>query len=94
MTLARDDNTKTKKSHLRTKAFANEIGKLTIDLLITPQVATKTNIDKDFLGLLEATPVPMVLSRPDGSFEFVNNALCKMLGYSSLSYLRRFTVRI
>ena len=40
------------------------------------------DIDAQLLNIFDATPVPMVLSRPDGSFEYVNPALTAMLGYS------------
>jgi len=43
--------------------------------------ARNTDIDEQFLNVFDATPVPMVLSRPDGSFEYVNPALLNMLGY-------------
>lgn len=38
-------------------------------------------IDDSLLQLFGATPVPMVLSRVDGSFEYVNTALLDLLGY-------------
>lgn len=44
--------------------------------------ARYTDIDAQLLKIFDATPVPMVLSRPDGSFEYANPALRKMLGYS------------
>lgn len=44
--------------------------------------AINTDIDAQLLKIYDATPVPMVLSRPDGSFEYANPALRDMLGYS------------
>lgn len=44
--------------------------------------APDTDIDEQLLRVFDATPVPMVLSRPDGSFEYVNPALLDLLGYS------------
>ena len=39
------------------------------------------NISEPVKRLFDATPVPMVVSRPDGSFEYANPALMAMLGY-------------
>ena len=39
------------------------------------------NISDPVKRLFDATPVPMVVSRPDGSFEYANPALMAMLGY-------------
>ena len=44
--------------------------------------APDTDIDEQLLRVFDATPVPMVLSRPDGSFEYVNTALLELFGYS------------
>ena len=44
--------------------------------------ASNTDIDEQLLTIYDATPVPMVLSRTDGSFEYANPALRLMLGYS------------
>ncbi|BBB27598.1 sensor domain-containing protein [Amphritea japonica] len=41
------------------------------------------DIDEQLLNIFDATPVPMVLSRSDGSFEYVNPALAAMLGYGN-----------
>lgn len=39
-------------------------------------------LDTHLQPIFDATPVPMVLSRPDGSFEYVNPAFLDMLGYT------------
>lgn len=44
--------------------------------------ATDMEIDEQLLRVFDATPVPMVLSRPDGRFEYVNPALLELLGYN------------
>ncbi|MCV6613197.1 MAG: PAS domain-containing protein [Amphritea sp.] len=44
--------------------------------------APDTDIDEQLLRVFDATPVPMVLSRPDGSFEYVNTALLELFDYS------------
>lgn len=43
--------------------------------------ANKAIFDKNLLAVFDSTPVAMVLSRPDGSFEYVNPAFLAMLGY-------------
>ncbi|WP_440875017.1 diguanylate cyclase domain-containing protein [Thalassotalea sp. PLHSN55] len=40
-----------------------------------------SQLEDSIYRLFEVTPVPMILSYPDGKFEYVNPALCKMLGY-------------
>ena len=47
--------------------------------------AQKINSDMDdkMKRIFDATPVPMVLSRPDGSFEYVNKAMLDLLGYKA-----------
>jgi len=41
-----------------------------------------SDMDDKMKRIFDATPVPMVLSRPDGSFEYVNKAMLNLLGYS------------
>lgn len=41
-----------------------------------------SDMDENVKRIFDATPVPMVLSRPDGSFEYVNKAMLDLLGYS------------
>lgn len=41
-----------------------------------------SDMDDKMKRIFDATPVPMVLSRPDGSFEYVNKAMLALLGYT------------
>lgn len=41
----------------------------------------RLEIDNSLLKLYDATPLPMILSRIDGTFEYVNPALLNLLGY-------------
>ena len=50
--------------------------------LNTEMKAEAPFFDTDLQPVFDATPVPMALSRPDGSFEYVNPALMNMLGYT------------
>lgn len=47
---------------------------------------TTPEIDPAVKQVFDATPVAMILSRPDGSFEYVNPALKQMLGYGDDIY--------
>ena len=47
------------------------------------QPASNTDIQAQLLQVFDATPVPMILSRPDGSFEYANPAVLKLFGYSA-----------
>lgn len=38
--------------------------------------------DKELYRILNSAPVGMIVSRVDGSFEYVNQSLCEMLGYT------------
>lgn len=38
-------------------------------------------LEESIYRLFEISPIPVVLSHPDGKFEYVNPALCQMLGY-------------
>lgn len=51
-----------------------------------PVVDTRTDINAAVKQVFDATPVAMILSRPDGSFEYVNPALKQMLGYDNDIY--------
>lgn len=52
--------------------------------MISPlPVELPVDMDESVRKLFDATPVAMILSRPDGSFEYVNPAMCKLLGYTS-----------
>ena len=52
----------------------------------TPVTGQFSNLhSEDLQRLLEAIPLAMVLSRPDGSFEYVNPACKQMLGYPEQS---------
>lgn len=42
-----------------------------------------SDMDENMKRIFDATPVPMVLSRPDGSFEYVNKAMLTLLGYTN-----------
>jgi diguanylate cyclase (GGDEF)-like protein/PAS domain S-box-containing protein len=44
--------------------------------------AEKPIFDQKLQAIFDATPVAMTLSRPDGSFEYVNPAFMAMLGYT------------
>lgn len=46
---------------------------------------SSSQIEKSIYRLFEVTPVPMVLSFPDGKLEYVNPALKAMLGYEGES---------
>jgi PAS domain S-box-containing protein len=43
---------------------------------------TSDSLDENVRKIFNATPVAMVLSKVDGSFEYVNSALLKMFGYT------------
>lgn len=47
---------------------------------------TALEIDAAVKQMFDATPVAMILSHPDGSFEYVNPALKQMLGYGDEIY--------
>ncbi len=49
--------------------------------MIQPSGYQQTDLDEHVKRIFDATPVAMILSRRDGSFEYVNPALMKMLGY-------------
>lgn len=51
-----------------------------------PTEDARTDIDSAVKQVFDATPVAMILSRPDGSFEYVNPALKQMLGYDNGIY--------
>jgi len=42
-----------------------------------------SDMDENMKRIFDATPVPMVLSYSDGSFEYVNRAMLSLLGYTS-----------
>ncbi len=42
---------------------------------------SSSQIEDSIYRLFEITPIPIILSNTDGKFEYVNPALCKMLGY-------------
>lgn len=46
------------------------------------------DMDENIKRIFDATPVPMVLSRPDGSFEYVNSAMLALLGYTESEIYR------
>ena len=50
--------------------------------LSTGMKAETPFLSTELQSVFDATPVPMALSRPDGSFEYVNPAFCTMIGYS------------
>ncbi len=56
-----------------------------LDNEVVPEVVPE-QIDSTARQMFDATPVAMILSRPDGSFEYVNPALKKMLGYGDEIY--------
>ena len=51
-----------------------------------PAKDTRTDINAAVKQVFDATPVAMILSRPDGSFEYVNPAIKRMLGYGNEIY--------
>jgi diguanylate cyclase (GGDEF)-like protein/PAS domain S-box-containing protein len=48
-----------------------------------------SDMDENIKRIFDATPVPMVLSRPDGSFEYVNSAMLALLGYTENEIYRK-----
>uniref|UniRef100_UPI0035679B59 PAS domain-containing protein n=1 Tax=Pontibacterium sp. TaxID=2036026 RepID=UPI0035679B59 len=51
-----------------------------------PPEDTRTDINAAVKQVFDATPVAMILSSPDGSFEYVNPAMKRMLGYGNEIY--------
>lgn len=51
-----------------------------------------SDMDDRVKRIFDATPVPMVLSRPDGSFEHVNKAMLALLGYSETEIYQADTI--